>query len=344
VPAPFLGEVRVFAGDFAPAGWSTCDGTELAVAGNEDLFAVLGSAYGGDGATTFRLPDLRGRAPMHRGQGPATSAYARGEAGGVEGVALVPDELPVHAHGLQATTSGGSANAPAGSVLASPPVIKPFRVGGADGSLAPSAVAPAGQSAAHENRMPFVAINYVMATGPEATSGDGPFVGEVRPLAGDVVPAGWARCDGQLLPVAQNPVLFSVVSTMYGGDGEAEFALPDLRGGVVIGSGQGAETSEYFQGTAGGAGTVALQPDELPSHGHALLYSDDDATVQAPAPNRSLAWSSPGFVYHDATSGPVAAMGPEALARVGSGAAHANYQPVLALTFVIALEGEIPSR
>jgi microcystin-dependent protein len=192
--------------------------------------------------------------------------------------------------------------------------------------------------------MPFVAVNYVMATGPEATSGDGPFVGEVRPLAGDVVPAGWARCEGQMLPVEQNPVLFSVASTLYGGDGESTFALPDLRGGAVIGSGQGAATSEYFQGTAGGAATVVLEVDDVPAHAHRARANSGRADLQFPGPDRSFARSGGGSAYRSSPAGSSTELAPETLTATGSGAPHDNYQPVLTLNFVIALEGEIPSR
>jgi microcystin-dependent protein len=345
VPTPYLGEVRTFAGDFAPAGWSACDGTELDIAGNEDLYAVLGDVYGGDGEATFALPDLRGRAPLHKGQGPATSAYSRGDTGGVERATLTDQEIPPHAHSFQAAPTQGTGNQPwSGYVVAASATVDVFAEREVNTDFAATAVAPAGSSRAHENRMPFVAVNYVMATGPEATSGDGPFVGEVRPLAGDVVPAGWARCEGQLLPVEQNPVLFSVVSTLYGGDGEAEFALPDLRGGVVIGSGQGDGTDEYPQGTAGGAAAVALEVDDLPAHAHRARANTWRADVQTPGPDRSFARSGSGVAYRSNPAGSSTELAPETLAATGSGAPHDNYQPVLTLNFVIALEGEIPSR
>jgi microcystin-dependent protein len=344
VPTPYLGEIRIFAGEFAPAGWATCDGTELEVAGNEDLYAVLGSAYGGDGDTTFALPDLRGRAPMHRGQGTGTSLYARGDSGGVEGVSLTTQQMPLHTHGFQASRSVGSSPNAAENVVAAGGNIDTYAGSAPTVNMAAAGIAPTGTTDQHENRMPFVAINYVMATGPEATSGDGPFVGEVRPLAGDVVPAGWARCDGQLLPIEQNPVLFSIASTLYGGDGESTFALPDLRGGVVIGSGQGAETSEYFQGTAGGEAAVALVPDDLPAHVHRARGTTAFARVQSPGPDRSLAQISGGVAYQTNATAALTTMSSTALGTAGSSAPHDNYQPVLTLTFVIALEGEIPSR
>jgi microcystin-dependent protein len=218
-----------------------------------------------------------------------------------------------------------------------------FREATPSAQMAAVAVAATGGSDSHENRMPFVAINYVVATGPDATSGDGPFVGEIRLASFDTVPAGWARCDGQLLPIEQNPVLFSVVSTMYGGDGESTFALPDVRGSVVIGSGPGDATSEYFQGTVGGAADVALDASELPAHAHRVRANLGDADLQAPGPANALARAELPCYQTNAATG-VVTMGSETLARAGSSTPHENRQPFITLSYLIALEGELPAR
>jgi microcystin-dependent protein len=319
-----------------------CDGAELEIAGNEDLYATIGTAYGGDGETTFALPDLRGRAPLHRGQRPGSSAYALGAKGGVEGVALTVQQLPAHTHGFQASSNPGASSNPAGHVMATTGAARLFREATPTALLAAVAVAAVGASDSHENRMPFVAINYVVATGPDATSGDGPFVGEIRLASFDTVPAGWARCDGQLLPIEQNPVLFSVVSTMYGGDGESTFALPDVRGSVVIGSGPG-DTSEYFQGTAGGAAGVALDASELPAHAHRVRANLGDADLQGPGPTNALARAELPCYQTNASTG-IVTMGSATIAPAGSGASHNNRQPFITLSYLIALEGEIPVR
>src|SRR5215210_8989626 len=104
MPEPFIGEIRMFGGGFAPAGWAFCEGQLIPISENDALFVLLGTTYGGDGQSTFGLPDLRGRAPLHMGQGPGiTQNYQRGEAAGVESVTLTTQQIPNHTHGLVAS-------------------------------------------------------------------------------------------------------------------------------------------------------------------------------------------------------------------------------------------------
>src|SRR5512134_3759257 len=101
---PYVGEIRMFAGNFAPAGWMFCEGQLLPISENETLFALIGTTYGGDGQETFGLPNLQGRVPIHQGQGPGLSGYLIGEAGGVEGVTLTANQIPIHSHPLTGST------------------------------------------------------------------------------------------------------------------------------------------------------------------------------------------------------------------------------------------------
>ena len=114
---PFIGEIVMFGGNFAPRGWAFCDGQLLAIASNTALFSVLGTTYGGDGRTTFALPDLRGRVPIHPGHGPGLSAYALGQKGGTETVTLTQNQMPSHSHVAIANSTGGTANINATAVL-----------------------------------------------------------------------------------------------------------------------------------------------------------------------------------------------------------------------------------
>src|SRR5215213_10258215 len=100
MPEPFVGEIRMFAGNFPPAGWAFCDGTPLPISENEILFQLIGTTFGGDGESTFNLPDLRGRLPMHQGTGPDGATYILGESGGVEEVTLTTQQIPIHTHAL----------------------------------------------------------------------------------------------------------------------------------------------------------------------------------------------------------------------------------------------------
>lgn len=162
---PFLGEIRMFGFRFAPLGWALCDGSLLPVQQNAPLFSLIGTTYGGDGLRTFALPDLRGRAPIHFGQGAGLSQYNLGESGGQESVALTQAQLPAHNHPANGSTSGGdklvpdngvwSADASGGSA---PYTDEPPNV-----TLAPGAIGPAGSNLPHENRQPYLALNFSIA-------------------------------------------------------------------------------------------------------------------------------------------------------------------------------------
>ena len=343
MPSPYVGEVRIFAGDYAPAGWAVCDGTELPVADNAELFALVGTTYGGDGVDTFKLPDLRARAALHAGQGPGTSSYAMGATGGVEQVAVTTGQLPAHSHGLAVSTSGGTGNDAEGNVLAESS-INLFIAEAPTSLMASTAVVPIGSSNGHENRMPFIALNYIVAVAEQQPADTQPLVGEVRAVSFDDAPAGWTRCSGQEIPVEQNPVLFAVIGSIYGGDGVSTFALPNIEGSVVVGCGQGDGLSEYFQGDTGGVASVAIAADEMPTHTHRVRASIRGGDLQAPGPSRALARSSGGFAYQTNVSSSLTAMSPEALQTTGASAPHNNLPPILVLNHLIALDGQVPSR
>ena len=160
---PFIGEVRMFAGNFAPLGWAFCSGQLLAISQNDALFALLGTTYGGDGVTTFALPDLRGRVPIHQGTGPGLSNHVIGELGGAETVTLASNQLPTHSHSQPASTdaatpAAGPTGAPASSATTSfygtaTPAI----------NMSPSAVGAAGSGQSHSNMAPFTALSYIIA-------------------------------------------------------------------------------------------------------------------------------------------------------------------------------------
>jgi microcystin-dependent protein len=160
---PYVGEIRLFAGNFAPAGWMFCDGQPLPISENETLFQLIGTTYGGDGQETFNLPNLQSRVPVHQGQGGGLSPYQISEQVGVEQVTLTTQQIPVHNHAMVASTSAGTSNAPLDNVFATPSVTKLYRVGTPSDPFPATLLQPAGGSQPHENLMPYIAINYIIS-------------------------------------------------------------------------------------------------------------------------------------------------------------------------------------
>lgn len=171
-----------------------------------------------------------------------------------------------------------------------------------------------------------------------------PFVAEIRVVPFNFAPKGWAFCNGQLLPISQNTALFSLLGTTYGGNGLSNFALPDIEAQVVLGPRQGAGLSDYLEGETGGAPNIALLQSEIPAHNHNSLASPDPAELQAPAANRSLARSNPGFAYQSNSTANLVQMAPQALTPGGGNLPHNNLSPILVLNYIIALQGVFPPR
>jgi len=160
---PFIGEIRMFGGNFAPAGWALCDGQALAISENEALFALIGTTYGGDGLSTFNLPDLRGRGPVHQGTLNGGSTYTLGEMAGVESVTLAVNQIPAHTHSAQGNSVGASSPSPAGGVWAAGAVVAAAPGASANTTMNPNAVGQAGGSQPHDNMVPFLVINFIIA-------------------------------------------------------------------------------------------------------------------------------------------------------------------------------------
>ena len=158
-PQPYIGEIRMFAGNFAPQGWMFCMGQLLPIAEYDLLFTLIGTTYGGDGQDNFALPDLRSRVPMHRGNG-----FELAQTGGVEQVTLTSQQLPIHSHPLQASTNPGSAVQPTGNVLAQTAGgIQLYYEGQASEAMSPQAALAAGNSQPHTNLQDYLTINFIVA-------------------------------------------------------------------------------------------------------------------------------------------------------------------------------------
>ena len=162
---PYIGEIRMFAGNFNPNGWMFCDGATLAISENETLFNLIGTTYGGDGQSTFNLPNLASRVPIHMGTGPDGTTYQIGEMLGVESVTLSIQQIPAHTHAMVATNDVGTTTAPNDNVLAAASTATSFPYGSDNPPqvLANTALQPAGGSQPHENCQPFLCINFIIS-------------------------------------------------------------------------------------------------------------------------------------------------------------------------------------
>jgi microcystin-dependent protein len=246
--AIMAGEVRLFAGGFVPGGFLAADGQLVTIASAPELFSVIGTTYGGDGVTTFRVPDLRGRVLAGRGTGVGLTPRGLGDAFGAEAVAQSVAELPVHTHFV-----------PAG------------------------ATEPAGGGQPLSTLQPTLAVHPVITH-----VGIFQFLPEIRWFAGAYQPGSWMSADGRLLAINQYEGLFQIIGTAFGGDGQTTFGLPDLRGRVVVGAGTGVGlTNRVFAGSFGEE-AVALLGDTPAIHSHTYpsgLGSTGIAGSGAPFPN-----------------------------------------------------------
>jgi microcystin-dependent protein len=156
---PYVGEIRMFAGNFAPAGWMFCEGQLLPISENETLFNLIGTTYGGDGQSTFALPDLRGRVPLHFGNG-----FTQAETGGAETVTLSVAQTPAHTHPLLGTSANGTSPNPGGNVPAQTiSTIQPYTVEPTTLNMNAAAIGPVGGSQPHNNFQPYLCLDFIIS-------------------------------------------------------------------------------------------------------------------------------------------------------------------------------------
>jgi microcystin-dependent protein len=167
--AAFIGEIRLFAATFSPTQWAFCNGTIINVSSNESLFSLLGAAYGGDGRTSFGLPDMRGRVPMHFGNGPSLTPRPIGQRAGNETVHLTTETMPQHNHNLRASTLEADSDSPVGHLLAALPastrrnLYLPSQEATSIAEMSQEAITSSGASKAHINMMPVMCVNFIIA-------------------------------------------------------------------------------------------------------------------------------------------------------------------------------------
>ena len=162
--SPYVGEIRMFGGSFAPAGWAMCQGQLMPISQNDTLFTLIGTTYGGDGQETFALPNLAGRAPVHAGQGPGISqTYQEGEAAGVESVTLTTQQIPVHNHTAMGSSDLANAPNPNNQVYAQSTQVLMYTQDTASKFFAANTLQPAGGSQPHENMQPYLVITFIIS-------------------------------------------------------------------------------------------------------------------------------------------------------------------------------------
>ena len=155
---PYVGEIRMFAGNFAPAGWQFCEGQLMPISENETLFQLIGTTYGGDGESTFALPDLRGRIPIHQGNG-----FILAETGGAEEITLTVSQITAHSHALLASANNASAGAPNNNVLGAMTSLDLYMNDAPDSSMAPQSIGPTGGSQPHTNFQPYLCVDFIIS-------------------------------------------------------------------------------------------------------------------------------------------------------------------------------------
>lgn len=279
VDLPFLSEVRLFAGDFAPNGWLFCHGQFLNITQYEGLFSLIGTLYGGDGETTFRLPDLRGRTVVGSGVGTDGISRVVGQYDGINQITLTQSNLPAHNHLLPPPDSG-------------------------------SGYSGAGQP--YPNMQPYL----VMSAGiwrvgvfpyPDQFTSE-PMLGQISFYASPHALNSPLPASGQLLPINQNQALFSLLLTNYGGNGQVNFALPNLNGRTPMNIGTGPGPNTWLLAQQSGVANPALNIEQLPPHTHSVTALGIDT------------------------------------ASTGTNQPRAHLQPSLAMRYIIATNGSFPSR
>lgn len=333
-----IGEIRLFAGAFAPQGWEFCAGQMLQISQNMALFNQIGANFGGDGISTFALPDLRGRTPVHIGG----VAPQMGNRGGSETVALTMAQLPGHTHQVNAAGTASTPK-PSGGLWAENggAATAPYRQNQAGGVMAAGAVATAGGGAAHENMQPFLALNFIIATEGTFTTDPTPLIAEVRPFAGTPPLTGWVPCTGALLNLKEYTVLATLIGETYGGSLKDEtFAVPNLADRLAVGAGQGPGLTNRPLASTGGVNSVALTLAQLAQHGHAAACYAGNGDSYEPS---GAYWAADGGSdNYAATADDKMAAG--AFGNTGGGDAHENRQPFVAQNYAIAVSGAYPHR
>lgn len=364
-----VGEIQIFAGARVPEGWLPCDGRILHIDDSYKLlYSLINRIYGSDGITTFALPDLRDRAVVGVGSGVGLKEWKLGQKGGAATTVLTKGNVPPHNHAIQCNSmaESGTLNNPAAAFMGTGPMkgttdkaVNTRYATVSDGTTMNStAIAPTGQGRPINNIQPSIAMHYIICfTGsyPAPQMGgtwlEFQTVGEIRIFAGAVAPSGWALCNGAMLPIQENPQLFSVIGTMYGGNGMTMFALPDLRGRVPVCVGQGVGLGKWNVGERRGAETYTLSAEQMSGHNHQLRCNSANGAATSNNPSGMFLATGPG---NQLTGAPVntrfattsdgTVMNATSLSLTGGTQRVNNIQPSVGVNYIICTAGSYPQR
>jgi Microcystin-dependent protein len=331
----YIGEIRIFGGNFAPKGWLFCNGQELVIRENTVLYGLIGTSYGGDGITHFKLPDLRGRLPVHN-----NAQLPLGKAFGAETVKLDSRDLPAHTHEPMAHSTAADSTSPENHYWGNSTGVSNYLTAvHPNAEMHALSIAPSGGGQSHDNMMPSLAVSFIIAVegySPQRTGHglDEQFVGEIRAFAFNFAPSGWEPCNGQKRVVNQDLQLYTVIKDIYGGDRKQSFNLPNLQGRVPVQAGRGIKLGEQ-----GGESIHKLALNEMPAHTHQIYGSN---TVPSSTAVAKMSWANPSSPKIYAADSDTK-MNHEAIVSAGGGQPHENQQPSLAVSFCIALTGVNPN-
>ncbi|MDK2867457.1 MAG: hypothetical protein PWP51_2346 [Clostridiales bacterium] len=349
-----VGEIKIFAGNFAPKNWAYCDGQMLSKEKYKALYDLIGTTYGSDGDSTFALPDLRGRVPVHKGTGTGLSTYQLGQKRGEASVQLKEYQLPKHTHVFYVSTQPATDTNPHNLLIANSKInlYKDAKSSEKRVAMASETISETGGGKPHTNLQPFTSIAYIICINEETpTEGDAgsdevlmdQFIGEVRAFSYYNVPKGWLRCNGKSFGINKYSSLYGVIDDQFGGKSHVEFNVPNITERIVI-----HRNNDFRVGFMGGTEKVSINNSEMPKHTHSLRAIDEVADENLCDSEYMIARANfPDSrnlkVYRNQKENLVA-MSSAAISATGESSAHDNVMPSLSLQYCIAYKGTYPPR
>ncbi|MBS7526940.1 tail fiber protein [Fusibacter paucivorans] len=349
-----VGEIKIFAGTYAPKNWEFCDGQMLSKEKYRALYELIGTTYGSDDDSTFALPNLRGRVPVNKGAAPGLSTYQLGQKRGEASVRLEEQHLPNHTHKFYVSTLAATDKNPQNLLIANSNInlYKDAKLSETRVAMASETISETGEDKPHTNLQPFTSIGYIICVKEETSTGDDAgsdavlmdqFIGEVRAFPYYGVPKGWLRCNGKSWEINKYTALYSIIYEQFGGKSHIEFNVPNINERIVI-----HRNDDFPVGAMGGTEKVSISTSEMPKHTHSLRAIDAVANENLCDTEYMIARAN----YPDSRNLKVfcrqkenlVAMEAAAIRATGEASAHDNVMPSISIQYCIAYEGTYPPR